>query len=329
MNTNTFRTIYKPVPFNFNINYRSEILFTGSCFTENIGRKLEELKFDVIINPFGIVYNPISVVQSLNFIFENKQFREDDLIYYNEYWHSFFHHGKFSDTDKQKTLQIINKSVNKSHNFIKNADFLFVTFGTAWVYILKKNGQIVANCHKLPASEFDKKCLTENEIATVFNEFITKLRTVNKKIKIVFSVSPVRHLKYGLSENFISKSILRTSIEKIKKSNSEIYYFPAFEILNDDLRDYRFYDKDLVHPNETATDYIFEVFKDTFFTEETKIIIKDVKKIISARNHKIFNPETVQSKKFIDFVLTEIDKLTKKYPFLSFEQEKQYFEDLK
>lgn len=329
MDEKTFRTVFKPIPFNFNISYQSEILFTGSCFTENIGKKLNELKFNIYINPFGIIYNPISIVNSLNFILENKQFQKQDLFFYNEYWHSFFHHGKFSDKNKDKALQVINKQVNKTHNFIKNTDFLFITFGTARVYVLKKNGQIVANCHKLPASKFDKKCLTENEIVTVFNEFIGKLRIINKGIKIFFSVSPVRHLKDGFSENFLSKSILRTSIEKIKKKYSDVYYFPSYEILTDDLRDYRFYDKDLVHPNEIAEDYIFDFFSETFFSEKTIQISKEIKKILKAKNHRFFDINSQKTKEFISKQLREIEIIEKSYPFIDVNEEKEYFLNIK
>ncbi|MCD6557036.1 MAG: GSCFA domain-containing protein [Bacteroidales bacterium] len=325
MDSKTFRTVMKAKSFDFDISYHSKMMFIGSCFTENIGNKLKNLKFKVNINPFGIIYNPISVVQSLDFIVENKQFKDSDLFFYNEYWHSFYHHGKFSQTVKEKTLDLINISISDSLKFLKDTDFLFITLGTAWIYSHVKTNKIVANCHKVPASEFEKRILNEHEIVSVFNEFIDKIRLINTKLKIIFSVSPVRHLKDGFSENFLSKAILRTAIEKIIKNNSDTYYFPAYEILNDDLRDYRFYNSDLVHPNEQATTYIFDFFKTFFFSDETEMLADKVQKIISARNHKLFNSGTEQSKKFIISSLKDIENLKKKYSFLNLDNEETYF----
>ncbi len=325
MGSKTFRTVMKAKSFDFDISYQSKMMFIGSCFTENIGNKLKKLKFKVNINPFGIIYNPVSVVQSLDFILENKEFKETDLFFYKEYWHSFYHHGKFSQTLKKKTLDLINISISDSFRFLKDADFLFITLGTAWVYSHVKTNKIVANCHKVPVSEFEKRILNENEIVSVFNEFINKIRLVNKKLKIIFSVSPVRHLKDGFVENFLSKAILRTTIEKIIKNNKNTYYFPAFEILNDDLRDYRFYNSDLVHPNEQATTYIFDFFKHGFFSDETDKISEKVQKIMFSRNHKLFNSGTEQSRKFIISSLKNIKNLKKKYSFLNFDDEETYF----
>jgi len=329
MNSDTFRTVIKSEPFNFTVSYRSNMMFTGSCFTEHIGNQLKELKFNVNINPFGIIYNPISVAESLNFIIDNKQFNEDDLVFYNEFWHSFFHHGKFSRTDKKKTLDLINSSLSDSSDFLRTADYLFITLGTAWVYYHNKTEQIVANCHKFPASEFRKYLLNENEIVKIISDLIEKIRLINNKLKVIFSVSPVRHLNDGFTENFLSKAVLRTSIDKIGKSNFETYYFPAYEILIDDLRDYRFYNSDLIHPNPTAIKYIFDFFKNMFFSNETELISRKVQKIISAKKHKLFNTETVQSKKFINSSLKQINNLKNLYPFLNFDDEEKYFLSVK
>jgi len=329
MNSDTFRTVIKSEPYDFKLSYHSKLMFAGSCFTEHIGKRLKELKFKVNINPFGIIYNPISLAESLDFIIENKQFCEKDLVFNNEFWHSFFHHGKFSRTNKKKTLDVINISLSESSEFLIAADFLFVTLGTAWVYYHHKTEQIVANCHKLPASEFKKYLLTENEIVKAFREVIEKIRTINKKLKIIFSVSPVRHLNNGFTENFLSKAMLRTSINKICKSNFETYYFPAYEILIDDLRDYRFYNSDLIHPNHTASGYIFDFFKNTFFSEEAETISGKIQKIISARKHRLFNPETKQSKDFVNNSLKRIRKLKEMYPFLNFDEDEKYFLSVK
>lgn len=322
---NSFRTIFKPEHFDFNITYRSKMMFTGSCFTENIGNKLRKLKFKVNINPFGIIYNPVSVFDSLNFIIDKTLFKEKDLFFYNEYWHSFYHHGKFSHTDKELTLRSVNESINNAHNFLKDSDFLFITLGTAWIYRHIKTDMTVANCHKVPSSEFKKILLTSEEISEKFNLIIRCLQRFNPKIKLIFSVSPVRHLKDGFSENFLSKAVIRTSIESIIKTSKNIYYFPAYEILNDDLRDYRFYDIDLVHPNEVAVNYIFNFFQKSFFDNETLALTKEISKIISAVSHKIFVLDTEQTQKFLNSGLDKIKKLTEKHPYIDFENEKNYF----
>ncbi|MCF6183382.1 MAG: GSCFA domain-containing protein [Bacteroidales bacterium] len=325
MNTSTFRTEIKSQSFDFHIHYQSDIMFVGSCFTENIGNILKQLKFKININPFGIIYNPVSLAQSLDFIADKKEYADDDLFFFNEYWHSFSHHGKFSDTDKQKVLNNINHSITEAHRIIYNSEFLFITLGTAWVYEFIKSKEIVANCHKIPGKEFTERLLTENEIVKSFNALIKKIRLKNNNLKIIFSVSPVRHLKDGFSENFLSKSILRIAVNNICKQNSGVYYFPAYEILIDDLRDYRFYDSDLVHPNNTAVEYIFNFFEQTFFDDETIKISENVQRINQMKSHRIFNSQTEQSKKFIIAALNEIKFLEKKYSFLNFESEKTYF----
>ncbi len=329
MNENIFRTIFQPVSFDFDISYNSKMVFSGSCFTENIGNKLRKLKFNVIVNPFGIVYNPFSVAQSLFFIMQKKQFAEKDLIFYNEYWHSFYHHGKFSNVNKKNALEYINNSISEAHDFLKKTNFLFITFGTSWVYEYKNDGNIVANCHKLPGSEFNKRCSDADEIVILYNDLIKEIQKFNKNIRIIFSISPVRHLKDGFTENFLSKAILRTSIETVKKSNTGIYYFPAYEILNDDLRDYRFYGKDLVHPNEFGVEYIFDFFKNSFFTKDTISVSEKTEKILQLREHRIFDRETEQTKNFINAALIKINNMKKEYPFINLEEEETYFNSLK
>ncbi len=328
MNALSFRTQYPPFSFDFNVSYHSKMLFVGSCFTENIGSLLEYYKFSININPFGIIYNPLSLADALNIILLNKELHEKDLVYYNEYWHSFKHHGKFSDTDKFTCLNKINEAIKIAHDYIKNIDVLFITFGTAWVYKLNETGQIVANCHKFPANNFQKECLPEELIVAEMNKTIVRIRKINKDVKIVFSLSPVRHLKDGFAENSLSKAILRTAIEKIKETNKKLYYFPAFEIINDDLRDYRFYDTDLVHPADTAKKYVFNYFSEAFFDSKTKETLREVKKILDAKNHRLFNLETRQSKKFIANSLRAIERMEEKYSFIDMSLEKNYFVNL-
>ncbi|NPA68333.1 MAG: GSCFA domain-containing protein [Chlorobi bacterium] len=324
-----FRTVFVPEKFDFDISYDSKMLFAGSCFTENIGRKLEELKFDVLVNPFGIVYNPVSLSESLGMICDKKKFTAEDLFFYNGYWHSFSHHGSFSGPDRQKTLDLINSELKKAHDFLKDADLLFLTFGSAWVYYSVDSKNIVANCHKLPGNNFIKELLAVKDIEISLNKTLEKIKKINKSIKIIFTVSPVRHLKDGFSENFLSKSILRVAINNIMNNNGNIFYFPAYELINDDLRDYRFYDKDMVHPSSVAEEYIFNFFEKSFFSEETRLIKKEAEKIISARNHRVFDSENILTLKFADAALKKIKDITQKYPFLNFDEEVIYFKSFK
>ncbi len=325
----TFRTVIKPVLYDFKISYKTKMMFIGSCFTENIGRKLEEQKFDIKVNPFGIVYNPISVSDELDMISEEKYFTDKDLINYDGYFHSLYHHGKFSGRDKSDVLENINNEINKSHKFLKETDVIFLTFGTSWVYEYIERKQIAANCHKIPSNYFNKRLLSVNEIFLHFKKTIKKLRKINSDLKIFFSVSPVRHLKDGFSENFLSKSILRVAIEKLSVFFSEIYYFPSYEILTDDLRDYRFYDKDLVHPNETASDYIYDFFGKTFFSGDTIKISEKIKKILKAKNHRFFDIDSQQTKDFVSKQLKEIEVIEKDCPYINMNDEKEYFLNIK
>jgi hypothetical protein len=265
LKNDTFRTLIHPEKYEFEIDYNSRIMFIGSCFAENIGRRMEKLKFKVDINPFGIIYNPVSVKNALDKLILLNEFKEDDLFYFNERWSSFLHHGSFSGIDKNATLDRINKRLILSSEFLRSTDFLFITFGTAWVYEYKKSNSIVSNCHKIPNKEFVKYCLKAESIIDDYKELHKQVKLINKDLKFIYTLSPVRHLKDGFIENSMSKAILRYAISEIVNTQSNAYYFPAYEIQMDDLRDYRFYDTDLVHPNNTASEYIYSFFSESFF----------------------------------------------------------------
>lgn len=325
LNTINFRTKIPNVIFDFNVSYKSKNMFIGSCFTENIGKKLKQAKFEVDINPFGIVYNPISVKNSLQNLIENKNFIEEDIFYFNERWNSYSHHGKFAFPNKEETLININARVKQSSINLQNTDYLFITFGTAWVYELAKTKQVVSNCHKVPAKEFKKRILTVSEIVKIYSQLLQKLEEFNPKIKLIFTISPVRHLKDGFSENNLSKSTLKLAINEIVNTNTNCFYFPAYEIMLDDLRDYRFYNSDLLHPNETAINYIFNYFAKSFFNEETTIICSEINKIISAKQHRPFNLKSDNYLKFKQKFIKKTEELIKQYSFLNLEDELSFF----
>lgn len=304
-----FRTIVNIPKLNLDINYKSKIVLFGSCFTENIGGKLKELMFDVNINPFGILYNPISVKNSLDFIIENKKFNDQDIAFQNERWFSYYHHSRFSNSDKNKCIENINDSISIAHSQLKDAKFLFLTFGTARVYKLIESNKIVSNCHKQPSSLFSNEILSVEEIVAEYKELITKLKGFNKNLQIIFTVSPVRHWKDGAHENQISKSTLILAINKLVEEFENASYFPAYEILMDDLRDYRFYAEDMLHPNEIGINYVWEKFKEAYFNNETKRISEKISALIKAKEHRAFNPESESYKKFNENNLKKIKEL--------------------
>jgi len=322
-----FRTLTPEDRFPFEISYQSKLMFLGSCFTENIGNRMDELKFDTLVNPFGIMFNPISVKRTLQYIAGETQFTQADLVFHNELWHSMHHHGSFSGTRAEDTLSRINHSIEYAADFLKKADVLFLTFGTAWVYEYKHTHEIVANCHKIPDTEFVRRMLDPDEILVEYFQLMKILNNVNPNLKIVFTISPVRHLADGLTGNFFSKSTLAVAVQQLLKmyEDENMYYFPAYEIQHDDLRDYRFYDSDMVHPSKDATDYIFEYFKTAFIRTETAVTTKQIETIIRAYNHRPFNTDTESYQTFKTNTLAQIKTILDRFPQLNFEEEISYF----
>jgi len=301
----------------------------GSCFAENIGEKLQKSKFQTAINPFGILYNPESVYASLERILEKKLFSENELFEHEGVWKSFNHHSRFAELTSEAFLENVNKKLEETSDFLQTTDFLMITFGTAWIYRLKESGEVVSNCHKLPGALFIREKLTPDVIVKTYTGLIRRLLQVRPTMKIIFTVSPIRHRKDGMHENQLSKAVLLLAVEQLQHLfPSNTLYFPAYEIVLDELRDYRFYAEDMIHPNETAIRYIWERFSDYFFSEGTKKQLSEIEKITAAVQHRPFNP---QSKAFQDFIqknLKILGEIEKKYPNLDFTQEWEYFNSL-
>jgi len=314
--------------FQWKMDYSKSMMFFGSCFSENIGQRLIDLKFKVDMNPFGILYNPESIANSLKIIIENRIFTENDLFCDQGIWNSFYHHSRFSDVDQQATLGKINNRILSSNEFLKKADFLIITFGTAWVYELVKTGQIVSNCHKIPASEFKRFRLEVSDITNVYVELLEQIWKFNPGLKVIFTVSPIRHWKDGAVENQVSKATLLLAIDQLvsRFGRQKCNYFPSYELMMDELRDYRFYAEDMLHLTPVAVDYIFERFCQVAVTKESLKVSKEVVKILKAAMHRPFNNSTSEHNKFIQANLLEIDKLTERFPFLNFSVERTYFE---
>jgi hypothetical protein len=287
-----FRTLV-PVPVSeTKVRYGSQIVMTGSCFSEYIGDKLSEARLTIDNNPFGIVYNPLSVGRGLMRLLEARQYVPDDLFQCEQVWCSFDHHSRFSDPDKGKCLEKINSRLQKASLAVKSADILFLTFGSSYVYWLKSSGEVVANCHKVPAREFDRRRISADDIVKQYDAVLQQLFQVNPGIHVVFTVSPIRHWKDGAHENQLSKATLLLAIDEICRQHKQTLYFPSYEIVMDELRDYRFFDEDMLHPNKIAITYIWGRFKECFMDTETIALMKEVEKIVQATKHRPFNINT-------------------------------------
>jgi len=291
------------------IDYKSKIMFLGSCFAESIGEKFIQSGFDIILNPFGVVYNPASIQENIKLLINEKYLTEDDLHFSNKLWYSYNHHGKFSNSDKYSCLKNINDSIKFSSDYIKNTDYIFFTFGTSWVYKLIDENKIVANCHKQPAKIFERYRLSINEIVELYTQLLKEISAVNKNVKFVFTVSPVRHWKDGANGNQLSKSILLLAIDEIINNIDNTFYFPSYEIVNDELRDYRFYADDMIHISNIAVDYIWNKFKESFFNKETQKLILQINKIYKVLEHKITDKQSIEYIKLIDKNISKIDNI--------------------
>jgi hypothetical protein len=323
----TYRTVLNAVKSNEEIAHQNKLLSMGSCFSENIGERLLDYKFSVIVNPYGILFNPIAIAQSLRQIIDYRKFSESDIFYYNQRWQSFFHHGRFANVDKKTCLNDINTGIKQTHQHIQNLGYLMLTLGTANVFVHKKSNQIVANCHKVPSSEFERKRLTINEITAAFEPIFNQLKTINPNLKIIFTVSPVRHIRDGLVENQRSKATLLLAIDELVKKYNFVSYFPAYELVLDDLRDYRFFKDDMIHPSKLAIDYVWDYFKKTYFSEKTSELNRQIDRLIQAKNHRPFEERSESHQKFIQNQIQKIRQLEKQFSFLNFEKELNWFSE--
>ncbi|MDX1942204.1 MAG: GSCFA domain-containing protein [Saprospiraceae bacterium] len=321
----TFRTELPPFNSDFFITHQDCLMSIGSCFTENIGIHLQRLKFNSFLNPFGIIYNPISLSNVLHYLLSDRTFSEKDLFLHQEQWHSFMHHGSFSGLEKEATLENINQSLLEARACFSKVNRLLITLGTAKAFIYKETGEIVANCHKLPGQTFERQRLHIRDIAEAFEPILRDLKKRNPDLQVIFTVSPVRHIRDGLVENQRSKAALLIAIQHLCEDMDFVYYFPAYELMMDDLRDYRFYEADMIHPNQIAIDYIWQYFSEAFFDQPTKQLNSKIEDILQAARHRPFRPQSQQHQAFLRKQLEKIAALEKQYPYLNFIQEKAIF----
>jgi len=315
------------------ISYGNKIMLIGSCFTEHIGNALAEVKFSVLQNPNGILFGPDSVCKSLLSYINNKKYSKQDLFQLNEVWNSWQYHSRFSNIDADAAVNFINDSQQEAHDFLKNADWLIITLGSSFSYRLTHHANLasesisngVANCHRAPANWFEKDMLTIDETSSMLEDCLKQLKAFNPNSKFIFTVSPVRHIRDGVVENNRSKARLIEAVHFITTKFESVYYFPAYELVIDVLRDYRFYDIDLVHPNYPATEFVLEKFADSCIDEKSKELMQEVKKIVIARKHKAFQPATKAHQQFLMTHFEKAKELQLKYPFLNLGDEISYF----
>ncbi|RKD91750.1 GSCFA domain-containing protein [Mangrovibacterium diazotrophicum] len=309
------------------MGYPDKIMFMGSCFTENIGEKMEELKFQTCINPFGIIYNPMSVAASLRKLIEKRYYTEADLFEQSGRWGSYDFHSRYSGSSAADALAIMNDQVVNGHSFLEQADYLVITFGTAWVFNLKATGKLVANCHKFPASDFNRFRLTFEQIVSEFRDLLTKLQKFNPNLKLLFTVSPIRHLKDGATGNQLSKSTLLLAVDQLINDQGKAYYnyFPSYELVMDELRDYRFYGADLVHLSPVAVDHIWSKFNESLIDDKAGKLMSRIAKLRKAIQHRPFRKDVPEYEDFLTKNMSLLEELTINFPYLNLKKEKEYF----
>lgn len=319
-----FRTPVEIPEYRFDINHQHQMISMGSCFAVHISQLLNDNKFRIQSNPTGIVYNPISIANSLSIILEKRFFKHGDLFQHQGLWHSFAHHGAFSDPDTTKCLTKINTVIDQAHQALQTTNRLILTFGTSYVYRNKADGDIVANCHKLPANHFERTQLSIAEIVETLNPALQDCKQLNPNLEVILTVSPIRHIRDGAIENQRSKSTLLLAIHELAQQDY-IHYFPAYEIMMDELRDYRFYADDMVHPSELAIDYILEKFSTTFFDKDTLALNSKIKKIRQAQAHRAFHPASNEHQQFLNNQIDQLQSLQQKHPELDWSDDVNHF----
>lgn len=303
---------------NNQIDYNSNILLLGSCFVENIGEKLNYFKFQNSINPFGILFHPKAIENLIVNAVENKRYSDDDVFFQNEQWHCFEAHSKLSNSSKESLLEDLNAEIKLTNLQIHKSSHIIITLGTTWVYNFIESNQIVANCHKVVQKKFKKELLSVDSVFQSLNNIVAIIQKINNKAKVVFTVSPIRHLKDGFVENTISKSHLITAIHQIVKQQNNAYYFPSYEIMMDELRDYRFYSEDMLHPNNVAVNYIWNKFKGVWISNEASKVMKEVDVIQKGLLHKPFNLNSEAHLQFLEKLDSKKELLKKQFPYIKF-----------
>ena len=321
-----FRTQIPISKSNNPIDYNSKVISLGSCFAENMAEKFDYFKFQNVTNPFGIIFNPVSIEKIINRIVKEEFYTEKDVFFYNERWHSYEVHSDLSNSDRQELLETLNKAISETNKKLKEATHIIITYGTSWIYRNLESDEIVANCHKVPQKQFSKELLPIEVIQKSIQNTIELIQVLNPDINFIFTVSPVRHIKDGFAENQLSKSHLFAAVHYIlndchperSRRLSRIEYFPSYEIMMDELRDYRFYAEDMLHPNQVAIDYIWHKFSENYISEESTSTLQEVSEIQKSLRHRSFNPESDQHQKFLAKLQQKISAIQEKWTHIKF-----------
>lgn len=322
-----FKTTLHIKPWQTKIRHNEAIMLVGSCFTEHMTGFLKRHKFTVLENPHGILFNPISIANAISRYALGELYKKDDLFKHGEFWHSWDHHGKFSGLDAEECLTAINSSLKNAEKFIARCEWVIVTLGSAWAYELLPTAPnyqpdtICANCHKIPASAFQHRLLQVNEVVTALREIVQVVQGVNARAQIIFTISPVRHFREGLIENNRSKSVLHLAIHQLLQEMAGCHYFPSYELVIDDLRDYRFYAEDMVHPNYLATRYVWDKFREACISPDDYSVMDEAFKVNAAISHKPIHPDSAAHQQFLNASIALAESLQKQYSYMDFEEE--------
>lgn len=323
-----FRTELFLQPSALKISHSDKIIGIGSCFIESIGQRLKSTKFQTHLNPFGNLFHPLAIENAIARIHSKILYTETEIFNQQELYFSWDHHTSFSNTSLKSTLEQINTQIESANEFIQDANIFILTFGTAWVYKIKQTDLIVANCHKVPMKHFDKLLLTDSQIKSSFRNCFNYILDINPNAQIITTISPVRHIKDGLIENNLSKAKLISNLHELLPQYKNVQYFPAYEFMIDDLRDYRFYKEDLIHPNEIAIEYIWDKFCEHYFDESTAHKMRIAEKINLALQHKPLHKGTISYKSFLFNTLKKIEQVESQFPKNCFEPERITLKEL-
>ncbi len=317
-----FRTVIDIKSFDRKIDHSSRILSLGSCFADNIARRMQRAKFRVEASPTGILFNPESIARAVERFAASESPAREELRHDGERYFGYDFHSAFADADPERALAAMREAARRGADALRRADTVIITFGTAWIYRLRENGEVVANCHKQPQSLFARELLAADRIA---DSYAKLLEGPLADKHVIFTVSPVRHLGDGAERNSLSKAVLRVAVGELASRFPDAYYFPSFEIMNDELRDYRFYADDMTHPSQTAVDYIWERFGATAFAESARRAAERAERIAEAAEHRPFDPRGEAHRNFCRAMLRRIDELRREQPQMQFDDEKEYF----
>jgi hypothetical protein len=317
-----FRTQIPISKTNNPIDYNSKVVSFGSCFAENMAEKFDYFKFQNTTNPFGIIFNAVSIEKLFSRVVKEEFYTEKDVFFYNERWHCYEVHSDLSNSDRQELLETLNKAISETNKQLREATHIIITYGTSWIYRNLESDEIVANCHKVPQKQFSKELLSVDIIEKSIQNTIELIQVLNPDINFIFTVSPVRHIKDGFAENQLSKSHLFAGLYQVLKThNSQLIthnYFPSYEIMMDELRDYRFYTEDMLHPNQVAIDYIWHKFSENYIAENSIPTMQKIEEIQKSLRHRSFNPESEQHQKFLAKLKQKINLLGEKLPHIKF-----------